>query len=367
MDNSGTWLGSGIGNSLPIIPSHTTLVSPPSNASDMSQGPTTLLSVECEPKQIHVTLSVAPWLNKSDTSEKDTLCEICLEGIEDGQKILKTSCCRFLAHCQCLSKWACTVVQGPLVEREASFTCPKCRTKMDLAKFERQVPRTTLLIDQPWALPSYDIEITFLPLSQSQYNPWDRSVPRPSDPETERLQQDSTGVDAWQRRLREQSRQLEEQARCINEQELRAIEQLRLMRAYHRHLFEGPRHEAERRRRAVELQRREIKQRRQEAELKRRQETERRWQEAGKEGQEVELRRQQAERERMVSQGAECLRNEAERRMQNAGRIRKREAARKNGVLEHGSGSATRRRGGARRRRWNLKRRSHDIRVRTIL
>ena len=127
-------------------------------------------------KRIHITLSTAPCLNKSNTLPKDALCEICLENTQDGQKILKTSCCRLLAHCECLSKWALTKIRAPELER-LSFTCPKCRTAMDLAKFRRGVPSTA--IDEPRALPSCDIDVTFSLSPQPQYNPWSILPPRP--------------------------------------------------------------------------------------------------------------------------------------------------------------------------------------------
>jgi hypothetical protein len=165
---------------------NTTVGSTHSNASDVERGPTTPSETECKHKPVHVTLSVAPRLNKDDHIDKDSLCEICLENVKDGQKILKTSCCRLLAHHRCLSRWAYSKHRGPFHEGISSFTCPKCRIRMDLAKFRRQLRYTTVLIDKVWALSSYDIGTTFTPLPQSYHNPWRRSPQgprylRPSD------------------------------------------------------------------------------------------------------------------------------------------------------------------------------------------
>jgi hypothetical protein len=328
------------GRRAPTTPSDTIMAFIPSQASDINHGPTTPSTAECKQKQIHVTLSVAPWLNKSDRIQKDTVCEICLENIDDSRRILKTACCRLLAHCQCLSDWAYTKIRGPWFEGASSFTCPKCRTLMDLTKFKQQVPRTITLIDEPWALPSYDIEITFSPLPQSQYNPWDRPPPGPGH-----LQR----LDDFSEWDNEQQRQEDQQRRVILEHQRRLYEQQMLRLEYQWRIVQQHRQEAEQQRREAERQR-EAAERQRQAAQPQGQEAEERKQEPDKQRRATQLRQRHTECEGSARQAARPERNEAERRTQNAEGIREREAARQNAMLDQQSGNTAKRQGRARRR-----------------
>jgi hypothetical protein len=166
--------------------SDTAMASTPSHAADMVHGATS--SSAAERKQIHVTLLTAPWLRSSDSNQEQILCEICLDDVKNCRRILKTSCCRLLAHSTCLSRWADTNAQERL-QNGISFTCPKCRTVMDLAKFNQQLPRVTELAEKLGSGSSYDIDVTFTPLSQLQQNARDAPPQRPG-----RLQQRYTLV-----------------------------------------------------------------------------------------------------------------------------------------------------------------------------
>jgi hypothetical protein len=108
---------------------------------------------------------------KINRFKKEGLCEISLKDIRDGPKVIKTSCCRLLAHTQCLSTRAHTKIRGSLLKGGSSFTCPKCRARMDLAEYGRQLPHVNLLIEEPGRLASYDIDTAFTPLPQPQKNP----------------------------------------------------------------------------------------------------------------------------------------------------------------------------------------------------
>lgn len=152
------------------------LTSTPSHAADMAHGATP--SSATERKQIHVTLLTAPWLSSSDSNQEHILCEICLDDVKNCRQILKTSCCRLLAHNTCLSRWADTNAQGCL-QNGISFTCPKCRTVMDLAKFNQQLLPVIGLAEKIGSGSSYDIDVTFTPLSQLQQNAWDAPLQRP--------------------------------------------------------------------------------------------------------------------------------------------------------------------------------------------
>ena len=143
--------------------SDTAMTSTPSHAADMVHGATS--SSAAERKQIHVTLLTAPWLSSSDSNQEHILCEICLDDIQNCRQILRTSCCRLLAHNTCLSRWADTNAQGRL-QNGISFTCPKCRTVMDLAKFNQQLPHVIGLAEKLGSGSSYDIDVTFTPLQR---------------------------------------------------------------------------------------------------------------------------------------------------------------------------------------------------------
>jgi hypothetical protein len=155
--------------------SDTAMTSTPSHAADMVHGATPSAA---ERKQIHVTLLTAPWLSSSGSNQEDILCEICLDDIKTCRQILKTSCCRLLAHHTCLSRWADTNARGRL-QNGISFTCPKCRTVMDLAKFNQQLPHVIGLARKLGSGSSCDIDVTFTPLSQLQQNAWDAPLQRP--------------------------------------------------------------------------------------------------------------------------------------------------------------------------------------------
>jgi hypothetical protein len=160
--------------------SDTAMTSTPSHAADMVHGATS--SSAAERKQVHVTLLTAPWLSSSDSNQEHILCEICLDDVKNCRQILKTSCCRLLAHHTCLSRWADTNAQGRL-QNGISFTCPKCRTVMDLAKFNQQLPRVIGSAEKLGSGSSYDIDVTFTPLSQLQQNAWDVPLQRPGQPQ----------------------------------------------------------------------------------------------------------------------------------------------------------------------------------------
>jgi Ring finger domain len=375
----------------PTAQANATVASSPSHASDIERGPTTPSTTDCNPKSVTVTLSTAPRLNTDDTIEKDSLCEICLEDIKDGQNILKTSCCRLLTHRRCLSVWAHTKNRGPLVEGRSWFTCPKCRTKMDLAKYRRQLPPLRILIREPRARPSYDIDATFTPLPQPQNNLWERLAPGPghlrrsdlfldladaalssqphstdqiptsgrdghftfewsadgpgqrhdissqsepmrSQTETERLPQDSTRAEAGQRY------QSERQSQFQTERLRRDLEQYRHGTSTddpQRQFAEFLRQDAELRTREAQLQREAAELRRQlaelerrEAQLREREAEENQRQEAAKEEQEAARRYRQDTTSRQ--QQANRERDEAAHGLQIAERIRRREVARQN-------------------------------------
>ena len=142
------------------------MTSTPSHAADSSTA---------ERKQIHVTLLTTPWLRSLGSNQEDILCEICLNDVKSCCQTLKTSCCRLLARHTCLSRWANTNIQGRLQTGISSFACPKGRTVMDLAKFKQQLPRVIGLAKKSGSGFSYDIDVTFTPLSQLQQNAWDAS------------------------------------------------------------------------------------------------------------------------------------------------------------------------------------------------
>jgi hypothetical protein len=371
--------------------SDTAMTSTPSHTADMVHGVTS--SSAAERKQIHVTLLTAPWLRSSDSNQEHILCEICLDDVKSCRQILKTSCCRLLAHNTCLSRWADTNAQGRL-QNGISFTCPKCRTVMDLAKFKQQLPRVIGLAEKLGSGSSYDIDVTFTPLSQLQQNAWDAPLQRPgrlqqryvvvtredyeeisetdgrsdansrlssrshssvlarglreyslyqrttewapgrrifrpgNEPprfrrETERLRQEMEHTEAQQVTLYQYQGLVIEQHRWwMVQQQRQQIEQ-------YRPATEQRLREASQRSQEVERQRQEITQRRREAvererreavERQTQEEAERQEQEAERQKQEAEFRQYQAERERYEDA---C-------KMQNAERVRKREAVRQN-------------------------------------
>jgi hypothetical protein len=82
----------------PTPPSNATPAPTPSLAFNLQRAQPNATIPSYEQKRIHVTLSLAPWLSKDEYIEKESVWEICLEKIEDGQKVTKASCCHLLAH-----------------------------------------------------------------------------------------------------------------------------------------------------------------------------------------------------------------------------------------------------------------------------
>jgi len=254
--------------------SDTAITSTPSHAADMVHGATS--SSAAERKQIYVTLLTTPWLSSSDSNQEHILCEICLDDVKNCRQILKTSCCQFLAHHTCLSRWADTNARGRL-PNGVSFTCPKCRTVMDLAKFNQQLPHIIGLAEKLGSGSSYDIDVTFTPLSQLQQNPWDAPLQRPGQ-----LQQRYQHATQWAPgrrilrsaneppRFRRETERLRQEVQHTETQQMTLYQYQRLVIEQHWWWVVQPqRQEAEQYRSAIEQRLREASQRSQEVEWQR--------------------------------------------------------------------------------------------------
>ncbi|KAL6005808.1 hypothetical protein ACLOJK_006381 [Asimina triloba] len=93
------------------------------------------LSPQVTPDSIKKRLAVVEF---SDAGEDETICAVCLSGVEVGHEIRELCNCSHVFHVGCLDKW---VDQGQL-------TCPMCRSKLLPQRDEKKGGPHSWLVDR---------------------------------------------------------------------------------------------------------------------------------------------------------------------------------------------------------------------------